>query len=66
MTSAAVGDVDEKRILDTDYSNRDRKGCDPDFPGLIVPVPVPTLTAKAMKLVSRRLDVDMFSKCLSD
>lgn len=47
-------DVDEKKILDPDISNRDSKGYDPDF--LSIRIPMPTLTAAAMKLVSRRLD----------
>ena len=46
--------VQERKILDPDLGNRDQKGYDPKFLG--VEVPLPGLTAAALKQVSRRLD----------
>ncbi len=54
-SSAADAVLDEKKILDTNYKNRDKLGYDPDFLG--IKVPLPTLSPAAMKDVSRRTDV---------
>lgn len=53
--NASDGDAaDERKIIDADMRNRDQKGYDTNFLG--VKVSLPTLTAKGLEQVSRRLD----------